>query len=60
MDSQDIKEKEKIKGVIYLSKIPPFLTVSKLKEMLDCYNVERVYLVKEGWINIFRGQKKKV
>jgi hypothetical protein len=28
--------------------------------MLDCYNVERVYLVKEGWINIFRGQKKKV
>jgi hypothetical protein len=48
MDSQDIKEKEKIKGVIYLSKIPPFLTVSKLKEMLDCYNVERVYLVKEG------------
>jgi len=34
--------------VIYLSKIPPFLQVSKIKELLSAYDVERVFLTKEG------------
>jgi len=31
-------------GVCYLSRIPPHMQVSKIRELLDPYGIERVYL----------------
>jgi ESF2/ABP1 family protein len=36
-------------GVCYISRVPPNMQVSKLRELLDPYGVERIYLIpKEG------------
>jgi ESF2/ABP1 family protein len=34
----------KPKGVCYISRIPPHMQVIRLREMLECYGIERVYL----------------
>lgn len=33
-----------VPGVCYISRIPPQMQVIKLREILQCYGIERVYL----------------
>jgi ESF2/ABP1 family protein len=33
-----------VPGVCYISRIPPHMQVMKLRELLSCYGIERVYL----------------
>ncbi len=36
------------RGIVYLSRVPPGLTVSKIKEYFEKYGVERVFLRPES------------
>ena len=41
----------KEKGICYMSKVPPYMKVNAIKELLSSYNVERIYLTPEGIYN---------
>ncbi len=58
LKDQILEEKELIKssvikekGICYMSRVPPYMKVSTIKELLSAYNVERVYLTPEGSTN---------
>lgn len=39
--------KNKQKGVVYISRIPPYMSASHLRSLLEGYGIERIYLVPE-------------
>ncbi|OQS03325.1 pre-rRNA-processing protein ESF2, partial [Thraustotheca clavata] len=42
------KKKESKKGVVYMSRVPPFMTPDRVRQMLKKYgDIERIYLVEE-------------
>jgi hypothetical protein len=45
-----------------MSRVPPYMKVSTIKELLSAYNVERVYLTPEGkWkLKVNRGLKTEI
>lgn len=44
---EEFKNKQSQKGVVYLSRIPPYMKATYIRRLLESYGVERIYLVPE-------------